>query len=144
MADNNKSFLGVGWKFPPTFNRRSGSVMLVSEEDDIKESLEILLSTRKGERNMLPEFGCNLHHMAFESINGNTVAQLRTMIEDAIRQFEARITVDGIDIDSSKSVDGFVNIIINYTINKSNQSANMVYPYYILEGNDARYKPITQ
>jgi uncharacterized protein len=144
MAENNKSFLGVGWKFPPTFNRRSGSVMLVSEEEDIKESLEILLSTRKGERNMLPEFGCNLHHMAFESINGNTIAQLKDMIESAIRQFESRVTVDTIDVDTSKSIEGFVNIIIHYTINKSNQSSNMVYPYYILEGTDARFKPVTQ
>lgn len=143
MAEN-KSFLGVGWKFPPTFSRRLGSVMLVSEEEDIKESLEILLSTRKGERNMLPEFGCNLHHMAFENINGNTIAQLQNMIGEAIREFEPRITVDSIDIDTSKSVDGFVNIFINYTINKSNESTNMVYPYYILEGSDARFKPITQ
>ncbi len=144
MAESNKSFLGVGWKFPPTFSRKSGSVILVSEEEDIRESLEILLSTRKGERNMLPEFGCNLHHMAFENINGNTIARLKTMIEDAILQFEPRIRIDGIDIDTTKSVEGFVNILIYYTINKSNQSSNMVYPYYIQEGSDARFKPVTQ
>ena len=143
MSDN-KSFLGVGWKFPPTFNKRTGSVILVSEEEDIRESLEILLSTRKGERNMLPDFGCNLHHMAFETINGNTVSQLQNMISDAIREFEPRITLDSIDIDTGKQLDGFVNIIIQYTVNKSNQSTNMVYPYYILEGNDVRFKPITE
>jgi phage baseplate assembly protein W len=143
MSDN-KSFLGVGWKFPPTFNKRSGSVILVSEEEDILESLEILLSTRKGERNMLPDFGCNLHHMAFETMNGNTINQLQNMIIDAIREFEPRITLDSIDIDTGKQLDGFINIIINYTINKSNQSTNMVYPYYILEGNDSRFKPITE
>ncbi len=144
MADNNKSFLGVGWKFPPTFNRKTGSVILVSEEEDIKESLEILLSTRKGERNMLPEFGCNLHHMAFENLNGNTIAELQNMIGDAIRQFEPRITVSSIEMDISHSIDGFINVIISYTVNKSNQSSNMVYPYYILEGNEPRYKPVTQ
>jgi phage baseplate assembly protein W len=143
MAEN-KSFLGVGWKFPPTFNKRSGSVILVSEEEDIRESLEILLSTRKGERNMLPEFGCNLHHMAFEMINGSTISQLQTMISEAILEFEPRITLDSIDIDTGKQLDGFVNIIVNYTVNKTNQSTNMVYPYYILEGNDARFKPITE
>lgn len=143
MAEN-KSFLGVGWKFPPTFSRRLGSVMLVSEEEDIKESLEILLSTRKGERNMLPEFGCNLHHMAFENVNGNTIAQLQNMIGEAIQEFEPRITVNHIDIDTSSSLDGFINIFINYTINKTNASTNMVYPYYIIEGSDVRFKPITQ
>ncbi|HSZ24428.1 MAG TPA: GPW/gp25 family protein [Cytophagaceae bacterium] len=139
---NNKSFLGVGWKFPPTFDRRSGSVMLVSEETDIKESLEILLSTRKGERNMLPEFGCNLHLMAFEAINNTTIGQLQSMIRDAIQDFEPRITLDNVDIDAKGQTDGYINIIIYYTINKSNTSTNMVYPYYILEGNDLYFKPI--
>ena len=141
---HNKSFLGVGWKFPPTFNRKSGSVMLVSEEEDIRESLWILLSTRKGERNMLPEFGCNLHHMAFENINGNTLAQLKEMIGTAIRQFEPRVTVNNIEVNTSGTIEGFLRIDIQYTINKSNQASNMVYPYYILEGADARFRSITQ
>jgi phage baseplate assembly protein W len=144
MTMQNKSFLGVGWKFPPTFDRRKGSVMLVSEEADIRESLEILLSTRKGERNMLPEFGCNLHQMAFETVNGNTVRQLEVIISDAIRDFEPRITVTKIDVDTTKKLDGFVNIVIHYTINKTNKMTNMVYPYYITEGVEARYKPVTQ
>ena len=32
---DNKSFLGIGWSFPPTFNKNSGSVDMVTKELDI-------------------------------------------------------------------------------------------------------------
>ena len=55
MAEIDKAFLGVGWSFPPEFHRHGDSlaVKMVAEEDDIRESLTILLSTRPGERIML-------------------------------------------------------------------------------------------
>ena len=40
-----KSFLGTGWSFPPTFNKNLGVVKMVSDEIDIKESLQIYLNT---------------------------------------------------------------------------------------------------
>ena len=38
-----KSFLGKGWGFPPTFKNQSGSVVMVKDEMDIQQSLQILL-----------------------------------------------------------------------------------------------------
>lgn len=67
--EKERSFLGTGWSFPPEFNRHSGNVKMVSEEQDIEESLRILLSTRLGERVMIPRFGCDLTDLLFESIN---------------------------------------------------------------------------
>ena len=139
---HRKTFLGVGWKFPPEFDKSSGSVILVSEEEDIKESLEILLSTKKGERIMMPDYGCNLHHLVFESINADLINRLRNMIEASVTKYEPRITLNNVDIRPDANNDGALFIIIDYTINKTNQSNNMVYPYYIIEGNDTRYRPI--
>jgi len=36
---------------------------MTSDEADIQQSLQILLSTRRGERVMLPDYGCNLDEM---------------------------------------------------------------------------------
>ena len=60
MAEKqDKRFLGTGWAFPPEFHRygEQAGVKLVSEEEDIRESLGILLSTRPGERIMQPGYG---------------------------------------------------------------------------------------
>ena len=49
MEDQEKSFLGVGWAFPPTFNKQRADVEMATENQDIKESLEIYFATRLGE-----------------------------------------------------------------------------------------------
>jgi len=41
---------------------------MLSDEDDINSSLEILLSTRQGERVMQHKYGCNLDEMLFEPL----------------------------------------------------------------------------
>jgi phage baseplate assembly protein W len=51
-----KSFLGTGWSFPPTFHTESKGIRMVSDEEDIKQSIDIFLGTRLGERDMRPEY----------------------------------------------------------------------------------------
>ena len=58
------SFLGRGWSFPVSFSGKGGAKM--SEyEDDIAESLRIILMTYPGERTMQPEFGSRLRDFCF-------------------------------------------------------------------------------
>lgn len=139
---HKKTFLGIGWKFPPTFDKTSGSIMLVSEEEDIRESLFILLSTKPGERTMLPEYGCDLNKMIFESIDSSLITEMKGMIENAILYFEPRIILNEIVISQDKTNDGLLLIDVQYTIRKTNKRSNMVYPYYILEGNEARFRAV--
>mgnify|MGYP003318870550 CR=1 FL=1 len=61
-----KTFLGIGWSFPPTFNKESSDVKMVSDETDIKESLEIYFNTKLGERIMRPSYGCVIHEHIFD------------------------------------------------------------------------------
>jgi phage baseplate assembly protein W len=139
---HKKTFLGVGWKFPPSFDRSSGSIMLVSEEEDIRESLFILLSTKPGERVMLPDYGCDLHKMVFESIDSSLISEMKGLIEHSILLFEPRIILNKIDIRPDNNTDGLLLIDVHYTIRKTNKRSNMVYPYYIIEGNEARFRVI--
>ncbi|UXX77736.1 GPW/gp25 family protein [Reichenbachiella carrageenanivorans] len=141
---HKKSFLGVGWKFPPSFDRKLGSVMLVSEEDDIRESLFILLSTKPGERIMTPEFGCNLHFVVFENIDASLMTEIRNVIEQAVLYFEPRITLEKINIVQDPADMSNLNIELIYTVRKTNTRSNMVYPFYIIEGTNVQHKPKTK
>jgi len=49
--EQNLLFIGRGWSFPPNFNQAAGSVEMLEQEADIASSLEILLTTVRGERN---------------------------------------------------------------------------------------------
>ena len=140
MAEIDKSFLGIGWSFPPEFHRYADTlgVKMVAEEEDIGESLRILLATRPGERIMQPDFGCRLHAMVFETVEESTITELKDIIERAVLFFEPRITLEGIEIDTEDAVEGRLKIQLNYTGRKTNTRSNIVYPFYFLEGTQVR------
>ncbi|NET16453.1 MAG: GPW/gp25 family protein [Okeania sp. SIO1H6] len=130
--DTNNSFLGTGWSFPPTFNQDTGTVEMVSDEKDIIQSLEIILSTRPAERIMQPDFGCELSQFLFEEISQGLITGIRGIISDALVYHEPRINVEEINIEESEQ-EGLLLISIIYTVRATNSRYNLVYPFYINE-----------
>jgi phage baseplate assembly protein W len=130
----DKTFLGTGWSFPPEFQGQAKAVKMVSDEEDIRHSLWILLSTAPGERTMQPAYGCGLRTLVFESISASVCTEMQDMIERAILFFEPRITLDRIVVCSEEMAQGLIEIELTYTIRTTNTRSNMVYPFYFLEG----------
>ena len=145
MSERNidRSFLGTGWGFPPEFNRSAAQVMMVAEEDDIRESLRILLSTSPGERVMNPAYGCGLKSLIFENFSESTETEIQDLIERAILFFEPRIILDRVEVDATDVYNGLIRIHLDYRIRLTNSRHNMVYPFYLQEGGTAsRLTPV--
>jgi len=136
----DKSFLGTGWGFPPEFNRR-GSARKVVAEEDIHESLFILLSTNPGERVMQPTYGCGLKSQVFEEINETAVTVMVDLVRRAILFFEPRVIVESIRVDSGSQEDilnGLIKIDVTYIVRATNNRHNIVYPFYFTEGTNVK------
>ncbi|MFV0377014.1 MAG: GPW/gp25 family protein [Mangrovibacterium sp.] len=129
-------FLGRGWSFPPEFQRNQGEVKMCEGEEDIRSSLEILLSTRLGERVILPNYGCNLDELLFNPLNQSLKTYTVDLIKTAILYHEPRIDAKKIDISQSSELEGLLLIEIDYVIRQTNSRRNMVYPFYKEEGNE--------
>lgn len=132
----DKDFLGRGWSFPPTFNLGTNGVEMLEEEADVASSLEILLSTAQGERVMLPQYGCNMDELIFESLDTRIKTLMVDKIESAILYHEPRVQVESVTLDESRELEGVVLIEIIYRVKSTNSRFNFVYPYYRLEGTD--------
>jgi hypothetical protein len=131
--DKPNSFLGTGWAFPPSFDPDTRTVDLVSDEEDIRQSLNILLSTSLGERVMQPKYGCNLTDYLFEPLNSSVIGYIKDLVEHAILFYEPRILADKIEVtpqDSFDIIEGRFTISIDYTIPETNSRFNFVYDYY--------------
>ncbi|MBS1189268.1 MAG: hypothetical protein H6R10_1060 [Rhodocyclaceae bacterium] len=128
------TFLGTGWRFPPTFGYASRGAAMVAEEDDIRESLHILFATTPGERVMQPDYGCDLRSLAFASMDTSTITALRDMIRRAILFFEPRIDLETIDVNEERAFEGVLFLTLVYRVRTTNSRSNMVYPFYFLEG----------
>ncbi len=138
MDKLHKSFLGTGWGFPPQFDDDSGNVRMLSDGDDIRSSLEILLSTRPGERVMLPNYGCNLDELLFEPLTTTMKTYMKDLIQTAILYHEPRIAVDKIELTDTGEKEGRILISIEYTIRATNSRFNYVFPFYIQEGTEVK------
>ncbi len=132
--NKEKSFLGTGWAFPPVFNKTMGEVTMVSDEIDIKESLQIYLNTSRGERLMRLGYGSVISESIFDSGRSDNLAYLAEVLKNDIRTYEPRIIVIDVKIDNQNIRDGIVVFKVDYEIQATNIRDNIVYPYYILEG----------
>jgi phage baseplate assembly protein W len=136
-----QSFLGTGWGFPPTFTRQSRGVIMVRDEEDIRESLWILFSTSPGERLMVPEYGCQLREMIFQALTTSLLTQLKDMVSRAILDWEPRITVEDVNVAADPEVAGLVTIDVSYTVRTTNTRSNFVYPFSLNEATIAPRGP---
>ena len=110
----SNSFLGTGWAFPIQFNKLTGTVEMLSDEDDIQNSLRVLLSTRVGERLMQPAYGCNLDVMLFEPIDESLLSYIKDLVFTAIYYFEPRINPEKVTVEATAE-EGTVLVNIEYT-----------------------------
>jgi phage baseplate assembly protein W len=131
--EEKKSYLGTGWGFPPVFIKNAG-VSMASDEEDIRQSLQILFSTFPGERIFRFEYGCNIRQWVFDNINLTEKTMIAESIKKAILYYEPRIKVEKIEVDGKDAEKGILWIDLDYWIIQVNSRSNMVYPFYFKEG----------
>lgn len=129
-----KSFLGTGWSFPPSFSEKGKHVKLSAEQEDIEQSIKIILSTLPGERLMRPDFGCGITRFVFEKQDSAFINGLNHIIGQALLNFEPRINYIDVEMLERNDLDGILHMQVNYTIIITNTRHNMVFPFYLLEG----------
>jgi len=128
-----KSYLGRGWSFPVRVDPKTSVIQLSEYDQDVRESIWIILSTAKGERVMRPNFGCGIHDLVFEVINATTLAEIENNVRQALAAFEPRIDVVKVSALSAGVTDGQLRISLDYQIRGTNNLLNLVYPFYLQE-----------
>ncbi len=128
-----EEFLGTGWSFPVETDER-GDLKLSSADEDIKESIRIILGTAKGERLMRPEFGCDIHKHVFSAATPATLNLIESSVREALVRWEPRIDIEAVEARTDDAEPTKVLIEIEYQVRTTNSLANMVYPFYITEG----------
>jgi phage baseplate assembly protein W len=129
-----KAYLGRGWSFPVRLDDKAGTIRVSEYEQDIRESIWIILSTSKGERAMRPDFGCGIHDLVFEVINTTTLTAIDDTVREALAAFEPRIDVLQVKSETAeRGLDGKLLISINYVVRGTNNQLNLVFPFYLRE-----------
>jgi phage baseplate assembly protein W len=128
-----KAFLGVGWAFPPCVGSDGGNA-IVMYEDDVRQSIRIILGTDKGERVMRPNFGAGLRSFVFGPMSSTALQRVKTRVQDALTTWEPRIDVMQVKVTIDPSERSKLLIDITYRVRSTNTLQNLVFPFYLQEG----------
>jgi phage baseplate assembly protein W len=125
-----RDFLGIGWKFPLQVTP-AGRIAQARYEQRIEEAVLLILSTARGERVMLPDFGCGIHDLTFSPNSPAARSAIVDAVRTALVKYEPRIDV--LDVDTETQGENLLLIRINYRVRANNAIGNLVYPFYIRE-----------
>jgi phage baseplate assembly protein W len=134
--DPSRAFLGVGWAFPLAL-APDRAIATAAYEEDVRQSILIILGTRRGERVMRPDFGAGLDDFVFEPVSVATEEALGKRVEEALIDWEPRIDVLGVDVGPEPPYRDRLAIAISYRVRATNTHYNLVYPFYLQEGGGA-------
>jgi phage baseplate assembly protein W len=133
VADENAAFIGKGWRFPVKPDSQ-GRLNYVSGDEEIRESIWIILTTSPRERQMREEFGCGVHDLVFDVNTAALRGLVQENIKAALTRWEPRIDVLDVRADSPPEQRNLMLVHIDYRIRANNAIYNLVYPFFLLEG----------
>jgi hypothetical protein len=137
---NDRDFLGRGFRFPVSVNL-NGGVSSSQLEENVRQSIFIVLGTAPGERINRPFFGCQIHDLMFAPNNDLTAARAEIYCEEAIYKFEPRIEKVTCRARPNADEPNRLDIRIEYVIAGKNDKRNLVFPFYLKHEDDAA--PVT-
>ena len=137
------ALIGTGWRFPIMVDAR-GRLPWSTGPDRIRDAIWIIVRTAQGERVMRPLFGAGVDDYVFQSNSPATRAALGGAIKNALLQWEPRIELIGVRVDSvaadpdrplpATALDNRVLVTVDYKIRATNELFNVVYPLFLDEG----------
>ncbi|MFE4513870.1 GPW/gp25 family protein [Kitasatospora sp. NPDC056783] len=134
-------FAGSGWAFPLRTGA-SGGIALVSGEREIEEAIRLVLATAPGERPMRPEFGCAIHELVFDPVNGATAGRIAHDVRSCLDRWEPRIEVRDVEVSADPRQPAVLYIDVRYHVRATNNPRNLVFPFYVIPSHESPDGPV--
>lgn len=110
----DSDFHGRGLAHPVRWGN-SGLAEAVGQRK-IQESIRIILGTRRGERLMRPDFGCDLKRLTFAPGDESTASLARYYVEEALARWEPRIELLDVTVHNDRGDPTGLVIDIRYRL----------------------------
>jgi uncharacterized protein len=115
MSIRKLDIYGQGLSFPPRVGA-DGRLAWSGEEENVRESIRVILLTEPGERLMRPGFGCGLRRFLFEPNTPTTRALIREGIGRAISDWEPRVRLEAVEVEPEPEEPRTVNVHISFRL----------------------------
>ncbi len=109
----------INWPLLPLPDE-NGTLHFPSLDESVRQSIQIILRTRPGERIMRPAFGGGLENMLHEQNTLTTRRQIRDLITESLERWEKRILLDRVDVWEVEGHPAAVRVEIAYRLRRVN------------------------
>jgi phage baseplate assembly protein W len=82
----------------------AGGIDTVADDEAVRQSLLMLISTRPGERVMRPEYGCDLHRLVFSPNDDTTAGLAIHFVRQAVERWEPRVEILRVDANRATAI----------------------------------------
>lgn len=123
-------FLGRGWRFP-ILPDETGCLGYSDGDENVEQSLRVLLQTRVGERVMRGDFGTRLPELLFYPGSVQNLRALEREVENAVTRWEPRVELLDVTAEKDPVDDSHVTVSIAYRVLRSNSRRSVVFPFYL-------------
>jgi uncharacterized protein len=127
----SETFVGQGIAYPMRVGP-TGGIALVARDEEIAESMRLILGTSPGERPMRPEFGCPIHEHIFSPSDATTAGLIAFEVRNSLQRWEPRIEVDDVVVTPADDQPALLLIDVTYSVRNSNDRRNLVFPFYVI------------
>lgn len=103
-----------GWKFPIQVDEVTGKIKTVEDNEDIKQSIRIILETQKNERKIYPNFGTDLRSYMFEIVDHVFISNIKNTIESSIRMWATHLEDMNVAVNASSGAISKIEVNIDY------------------------------
>lgn len=113
--------------FPTKLDAGLGRFRRLSYEEEIAQSVRLILATNRGERPFRPKFGSNLSQFTFEPVTTTLKNQLRIEIISSLQAWEPRIWNIRVDFEPEQN-GGALIAELSYQLLSTGQTARVSVP----------------
>lgn len=128
-----KEFIGKGWRFP-ILPGPTGALAWSEADDNIEQSLKLLLLTRVGERVMRAGFGSRLGEMVFRPGSDQNLRAIEREVSSVILASEPRVDVLEVSAEADTVDATQVTVSLSYRVRRTNTRESLVFPFYLVRG----------
>lgn len=121
---------GTGWRFP-ILPDAAGGLGYAEGDENVEQSLKILLLTNLGQRIMRPDFGCRAPSLVFAPGSTQYLGLLETTVREAVRDWEPRVDLEAVNAEVDPEDETRVTVNIAYRVRQTNTRNNLVFPFYL-------------
>lgn len=114
----------IGWPLLPVPDE-DGRMGFPSLAQSVRESIQIILSTRPGEQLLRPSYGGGLENLLTEPNTVATRSRIQDLVAESLARWEPRIVVDAIAVDTVPNDGTAVRVEIAYRLKRTQQAGRV-------------------